>query len=206
MAFRKITEFWYLASNSDVKEIDGVPIGAQLRETDTDTWYTYDGANWIEHDNVTMDYRAKRIRMGVLWCITQLTENVGNNVALEVTLEMPDVNTDCIWAVASGGDAHLRVFEGITFTGGSDTCIRNAHRVIGDAGAPASKTDITVTDEGTEIFQSMVPGGSGGNAGGGQGSRGNEFILKADTEYLFRLTNKAGQAKDMSIFLNCHAS
>jgi hypothetical protein len=49
------------------------------------------------------------------------------------------------------------------------------------------------------ISDHLVPGGTGGNSSGGIAEPFAEWILKADEDYLIRLTNSAGGAKDLGL-------
>lgn len=66
------------------------------------------------------------------------------------------------------------------------------------------------TADGTQLAASLIPGGTGGKAIGGSASTstrdGAEIILATSTNYLIRLTNDSGQARDVSITISFYES
>jgi hypothetical protein len=57
----------------------------------------------------------------------------------------------------------------------------------------------TVTHNGA-LYEEIIIGGSGGNAAGAT-LQGDYAVIKANTSYLFRLTNKSGQARIAELFV-----
>lgn len=100
-----------------------------------------------------------------------------------------------------GGDAEFRVYEGVTgITGGTIFVPRNRNRAstrVAQTGVIVQPT--TVTHNGS-LYNEIIVGGSGGNAAGAT-LRGDYAIIKANTSYLFRLTNKSGQARIAELFV-----
>ena len=100
-----------------------------------------------------------------------------------------------------GGDAEFRVYEGVTgITGGTIFVPRNRNRAstrVAQTGVIVQPT--TVTHNGS-LYNEIIIGGSGGNAAGAT-LQGDYAIIKANTSYLFRLTNKSGQARIAELFV-----
>jgi signal peptidase I len=80
---------------------------------------------------------------------------------------------------------------------------RNMKRTSAEPGDVVVVRDPTVNAAGTLLLDSFLPGGTGGNAGGGfLGLRANsEFILDPDKTYMVRLTNRAGTAQPASLLI-----
>ena len=104
-------------------------------------------------------------------------------------------------SVEASGDAIFDILEGTTFSaaGTALTAYNDRRR-----GTPASSTATfthtpTITLAGTVIIpQHYIFGGTGPKSGGAGVSDRAEIILKVDTDYLLRLQNVAGSAKNVS--------
>jgi hypothetical protein len=100
-----------------------------------------------------------------------------------------------------GGDAEFKVFEGVTdVVGGTIYVPKNRNR----ASTKTAQTGIiiqptSVTTNGV-LYEEIIVGGSGGNAAGAS-LEGDYAIIRADTSYLFRLTNRSGQARIAELFV-----
>ena len=95
----------------------------------------------------------------------------------------------------AGGDAEVYVYEGCTNVVGGDLVIPfNRNR----ASTNTPVTGVLYNPEsltlGTLIYGELVLGGTGGNAAGATAESDYAF-LKADTSYLFRMTNVSNQAR-----------
>lgn len=101
---------------------------------------------------------------------------------------------------AAGGDAEYEFLEGTTYTGGTGMVVRKKYRSLGDGDNTAVvRRDVTVTGAGTLLENDFLPGGRGGNAIGSVGGQRSEWILIPSTNYLCRLTNRAGNVQPMSL-------
>jgi len=106
-------------------------------------------------------------------------------------------------AVVAGGDAYFYLYSGTTTSAiGTAITPRNMNR---EDGTDASDADVrhtpTVSSAGTQLAAGFIPGGQKNQAVGGDARSGAEWILAKSTDYLARVTNKAGSAKDISIVL-----
>lgn len=197
MAFTKLSDYWYTALSTDVKITVGVIIGARLIEYDTDIQWVFDGTTWREIEGVNIPYEHKRVHLGKMWDISALFEAVADDASADVVIEHT-IELHAVYGIAAAGAGHIFIYEAPTISSGTSAVVANACRPIGDDGAPTGTQGPTVAEVGTKRFEGYHPGGSGGNAPGGANMRDVEFILCADTKYLFRLTNKKGQAADIS--------
>lgn len=98
-----------------------------------------------------------------------------------------------IFNVNCGGDAEFRIYENAVVTGGTSFTAINRYRPSANVSASAALIDPTVTSTGTALTGSFLAGGSGGQAGGAN-AYSFQYVLSPLTTYLFRLTNRSGQA------------
>lgn len=100
-----------------------------------------------------------------------------------------------------GGDAEFKVFENVTdVVGGTIYVPKNRNRAsskISQTGIIVQPTSVTTNGV---LYEEIIVGGSGGNAAGAS-LQGDYAIIRADTSYLFRLTNRSGQARIAELFV-----
>lgn len=100
--------------------------------------------------------------------------------------------------IAAGGDAVFKLYEGAHCTS-SGTLITsyNLNRNIADSPEVLIfHTPTVILTSGTLITTELIPGGTGGNAGGGGYSRDEEIVLEGNA-YLVEVQNIAGSAKPL---------
>jgi len=98
-----------------------------------------------------------------------------------------------VFDVRCGGDAEFTIFENATVTGGTSFTAINRYRSSTNTSSSAILINPTVTTTGTAITSEFLAGGSGGQAGGAA-AFSFQYVLAPLTTYLFRLTNRSGQA------------
>lgn len=103
---------------------------------------------------------------------------------------------------AFGGDFEIEIYEGTTFTGGTGTAMtvynKNRYKAL-PAGYATVRRDVTVTLAGTLLFNFFAPGGSGGVTAGADANTRDEWIFAPGTNYLIRITNRAGTQQPGSL-------
>lgn len=99
------------------------------------------------------------------------------------------------------GNAEFRVYENVSgVTGGTVFVPRNRNRastVTAQTGVIVQPTAVTTNGI---LYEEIIVGGSGGQAAGAT-LEGDYAILKANTSYLFRLTNRSNQSRIAELFL-----
>jgi hypothetical protein len=98
-----------------------------------------------------------------------------------------------IFDVNCGGDAEFTIYENAVVTGGTAFTAINRYRPSTNASASAALINPTVTSVGTALTGEFLSGGAGGQAGGAA-AFSFQYVLSPLTTYLFRLTNRSGQA------------
>ena len=100
-----------------------------------------------------------------------------------------------------GGDAEFKVYENVSnVVGGTVFVPRNRNRAstkTAQTGVIVQPTSITTNGV---LYEEIIIGGSGGNAAGAT-LQGDYAIIKADTSYLFRLTNRSNQSRIAELFV-----
>lgn len=98
-----------------------------------------------------------------------------------------------VFDVNCGGDAEFTIFENATVTGGTSFTAINRYRPSANTSESAILINPTVTNTGTQLTGEFLGGGSGGQATG-SAAFSFQYVLAPLTTYLFRLTNRSGQA------------
>jgi hypothetical protein len=154
----------------------------------------------------TIDVKDQNLRDGMVFYVYAARLD-GNQLADDANLDVvftanPGVNVCMDVIVQCGGDAEFEIYENVTqVTGGTLFVPLNRNRrstIASSCGAVIQPSSVTANGV---IFQEIIIGGSGGNAGG-NAIDSADYILKPDTSYLFRLTNRSGQDRLAEIQLN----
>ncbi len=147
----------------------------------------------------------KRVHDGGMFQLDRVVEAVADDGTIELLVQVPAATQVHLrFAAAAAGDARISIFEGTTFSdaGTAMTAVnRNRVPTISTPGSVVTHTP-TVTGDGTELSDVLIPGGSGGNASGGTDDGFQEWILAASTDYLVRLKNISGGAAHLGLQLN----
>jgi hypothetical protein len=105
------------------------------------------------------------------------------------------------FAVSSGGDCEVELLEVGGTSVGTPIQSHNMNRQSDNTPEGAVVVNPTIADDGIQLMNFLVPGGSGGNAGGGSMRLGTEWNLKLNQEYALRVTNRAGTTQQVSAAL-----
>jgi hypothetical protein len=120
----------------------------------------------------------------------QLADNASINIAAAWAAgKYPHL----VFDVRCGGDAEFTIFENATVTGGTSFTAINRDRSSTNTSSSAILINPTVTTTGTAITGEFLAGGTGGQASGAA-AFSFQYVLAPLTTYLFRLTNRSGQA------------
>lgn len=146
-----------------------------------------------------------RIHQHQVFTVSAISEGVVDDASVEVLIRVPS-GYDChidITGTASH-DAFGYIFDTPTVTADGTPLTPHNHSRNVPEGTPASVVSVfnapTISDDGTEIFATYLPGGQKNQATGGSAAGAGEWNLHAG-DYLLRFTNKGGQAAIMSMTL-----
>jgi len=116
------------------------------------------------------------------------------NGNLDIALAWPaGYAPHCVFTYQSGGASEFYIYEAPTTSGGTALTVQRRNRVLTTTSAAAAVHTPTVTTTGTALTGEFLAGGSGGQAGGAA-AFSFQYVLAPLTTYLFRLTNRSGQA------------
>lgn len=159
--------------------------------------------------NAPADDPHSRIHQGVFYSASEIVGALADDANFDMILTTPaDDWPHCAPEPSFDASADFLIYEDPTFTVGTSVDVVNHNRNSANTFDGTVVHTPTVTVPGTQILISdHVPGGTGGNASGSTaGQFANEFILKPSTSYLFRLTNRSGQANRGGIILNFYSA
>ena len=145
-----------------------------------------------------------RIHQGAMFTASYRTADLDNAANLDLILTTPaDDWPHLIAKPAIGGGADFSFYEAPAFTGGTAVAAHNNNRNSARTYGGAIVHTPTVTEPGSPLLLGVyLPGGTGGQATGSAGVGFEaEWVLKASTSYLIRLTNRSGQSRRASIAL-----
>lgn len=188
--------------STDVKPTD-VPNGTEFLEYDTSAMCVFTGIAWRRFEHIMVPWIQQRGHLGKLWKISHNFESVADDAFADLVIEIGAVAMHGTSEATSEGSALIELYEGPTFSGGTDAHTSNRNREVGDGGLLTAFTshpqrDPTVTDVGTLLSEVYNSGGTGGNSPGGSTEDGAEWIFLPNTKYLFRAVNKKGNNANMS--------
>jgi len=125
-----------------------------------------------------------------------LTDNSNGDILIQVGAN----EMHCIYHVSAGGDAESILYEGVAFSDAGDALTSfNKLRSSTKTGDVSVTYNPVITDIGTAFPKHLIPGGGFIlNPGGQNGSFDRETVLKPNTDYLLRITNRAGSTQPAS--------
>jgi len=203
MTVIRVTQSLFTGLAADTKPTNA-PIGSVFVETDNHFEFLWNGVIWVEREQIRTAVEHQRIHNGDMWMIgTDIAVDVAEAANLDLVVTTPAAKElHTVGDLDAEGKAYFMLYETPTLgAGGTPAIVKNANRTVGDSGAPTASVGRTISAVGTLLTAHVVPGGTGGNAGGAETGRESEFILAANTSYLFRITNKKGNASDISLNL-----
>ena len=141
------------------------------------------------HSLQTVDYAHHEIHGGSHYFFRSFaTLGNGGDVDFGVTIPNSEKWAHMLWEFETTGETLFEVYEGSTYTGGSDPSgTFNSNRNSVNTSGLVIVVDPTVTAEGTLLEAQMVGvATTPSKAIGGGSGRDDEVILLQDTKYIFR--------------------
>jgi len=147
---------------------------------------------------VTMDEIHANVHRGIMFEASHANASVANNGDVEVIVQVhADQAAHMRWFAAAGGDMQIEVYEGVTYSSaGTSILTPNLNRFSSNTATALVSHTPTLTDDGTLLASSILPGGTAGR------QPPIEWILKTGEDYLFRLTNIDGGNQAVSLALD----
>ncbi len=147
----------------------------------------------------TISYVHERVHAGGTYTVCTINLGVTDDSSLDVVLEAGSLEYHVVIEVAAEGKALYFLYDTPTYSGGVTATNNNLSKLMGDSSTLVVKFNPTVSSTGTQIYCKLLPGGSGGTRSGVSIRDHTEIILAPNTDYLLRLTNTAGNTKDLNI-------
>jgi hypothetical protein len=144
-----------------------------------------------------IDIEHYKIHEGSSFMCNHYSASFANNTYLDLRLTTTTKQVHLMCSFNAGGACAGSLTEIATTTLGTPVTIYNLNRNSGTVSTVTAVTQPTVSNEGTVIFKTYLPGGAAAaptTVGAGANSR-VEVILKTDTVYLVRLQNISGSAR-----------
>lgn len=143
-----------------------------------------------------------RIHQGVMYECGSIVAALANDAAFNVILTTPAADyPHAVMHPSLDGSLDVSIYEGAAFTGGTSLTINNLNRNSANTFSGSAVHTPTISDDGAQLMGCHVAGGTGPHAGGTGNGFDFEWMLKPSTNYLFRITNRSGQAQRGGICL-----
>jgi len=162
----------------------------------------------ISQGDVTIDVIHQHIHDGNLFSIDTYNGSLGSNAFIDL-LAVTSSITHLRYIAGCGGDGLITIYEDTTSVPASPEDVLpsiNRNRIR------AAKVTSSILVYRNPVLSSplgiliagpvFVPGGHGGSAPGAQSEGWGEFILKPNSNYLFRIQNVSGVADDFGVQLD----
>lgn len=154
----------------------------------------------IANPIISMEWGHHKVHAGKAFASDVYFSAVGSGSSADLLITTGVNEIHLVFEVNGGAELQKLLYEGVTATGGTPVEAQQMNRSTGYEVASAVLAHTpAVTGTGTAIVNKVVPGGSGGNRSGGTVRSGAERILRANTKYLIRTTNKSTGAVNVSI-------
>lgn len=150
-----------------------------------------------------IDAVHQAIHLRGMYTISRTALNVANLGFHDIHVRPPaGYEAHLRFVIVTEGKAYFKTYQGTTYTA-DGTAITPFNRATnGDATTLLAWHTPTINVLGTLRGDDMIPGGTGGNATGGNISGELESIIAPNTDILFRVQNVKGTAGDLNIILN----
>jgi len=156
---------------------------------------------------VTIDTIHNQVHEGNVYLATLLDDNVlaAGELDISIVVASGAVGNHLFLRASSGGDASAHLYEGVTTSGGFNMDLVNRDR----ASLNTPMGDVLIWDNATVsisgatlLKETLIPGGSfAALSTGGAIAEANGWILRHNTNYLYRVTNLTGAAEPVAVGL-----
>jgi len=179
--------------------------GFTLIHIDNAVIVTMDTMDVVNEATIVQDEIHTNIHRGIFFSADLINTSLADSGSLEALIQVDDdVSAHIRFFVSGGGDMAFYLYEAPIIDDpssglGTPITSNNRNRFSSNVAVTLLSSGPTTSADGTMLASTIIPGGTGGNAAGGQGSSFEEWILQTGEDYLVRLTNISGQAKPAMI-------
>jgi len=150
---------------------------------------------------ITSDHAYIHKGLGFKAIIKKASQTADFFIAFTTPASAKDIHWRPALVTTSTENVGFTVYEGDTFTGGTDVTPVCLNRKMDSTSAmQALKDGVTSTPTGTIIQSFQTGGGSGGNSIGGGTSSSEERLLKQDTTYIVKVEPAGSTDITMELF------
>ena len=148
----------------------------------------------------TIDLEHSKVHEGVTFRVGKPL-STGNGAFYRYIVKCNGRSPHLTGAVAAGGDTEVKFYEVVGYTGGTEEIPVAMNRRRGGTSQVEIISNPATVDisEAVKLMDSIVLGGSGGQAVGNELRQGTEFVLHPEKTYLLEAKNISGQARIISI-------
>lgn len=173
--------------------VPGAKLGANVNPL---SGYRLNSAGvWVNQADRAFDPHT-RIHQGKMFSMGASDAALADNAHLDIVLTPAAGNYPHVdFTAVLGGEGQVRVYRAPESTGGTPIVPVNFKTYSSATLDAEVLTAATITEVGTLLYTSRIPGGAGGQARGTFSEFDFEFMLEAEVSFLFRLTNESGQAR-----------
>lgn len=161
--------------------------------------------DFINNAFIHMDEIHANIHRGWMFSASIVDLALADDAAIEVLIQTHATQSAHMrFVAAGGGDVEIELYEGATFSAaGTPMSASNRNRSSANTADSIITHTPTLTGDGTELHNTLGPGGSGFFATpGGESRTFEEWVLAPATVYLFRVSNRSGVAAPVSVTLD----
>ena len=149
-----------------------------------------------------IDIVHEHIHEGNHFVVSKLFTSVANDANADLRILAGAKKNHIIATVSAEGKAYSYLYSGTAYSGnGTAVTVHNNNLANANTTSSTAYHTPTVGTLGTAKREMLINGGIGGQTVSGVHSGRIEWIQSTSTDLLFRVTNKAGTAKDISINL-----
>lgn len=149
---------------------------------------------------VTLDEPHDQIHDGNYYTVSNNYIGVTNNSYADFHILTGSKAVHSTFTVVSLGEAITDLYRGTTYTNaGTPVPVFNNNEISSNVAIFTAKSHPVINVLGTNIFESLINGGTGAASVGGIQSYRIERILAHNQDYLLRVQNISGSSKDICI-------
>lgn len=158
----------------------------------------------IAGKTIVIQYEHHEIHEGNTWEFSYMSPHgseIANDATLILVFGVASLGMHFTFVTSGGGSYELELLEGVSYTDGEilEGCCINMNRIAGTCTCLVLTLDPTLTDDGTKLFHTFRAGGAGSKSAGSVARPTTERILKPNTNYAIRITNRSGSTQLFSV-------
>lgn len=153
---------------------------------------------------VVVDHSTFSVHEGLRFKASYLVPHgseLANDAILNILITVGAKHIHAVPRLAAGGDCDLLMYKDTTVSNnGTPVGVVAKNQVESIASDVTVFSAPTITGDGSLLWSQFIPGGSGPMSQGGDWSEA-QWILKCNTNYLIRITNRSGAGIQLSFSL-----